>query len=369
MKTDVLPVQSGRKVYIDALRILAAFFVIFNHTRTNGFFLFAEREWGSAAFWCYLFFSVFCKVSVPLFLAISGALMLHRENEPLGVLWRKRIGKILAILVLFVVGNAILDWWVQGKTISLPEAFKAVYTGSSAGLTYWYGHLWYLYAYIAYLCCLPFLRALVQNLENQYFYYLIAIAVVVKGILPAAEYLLAEGTVSLSSDAIPRGLLTDILLYPCIGYFLAHRVTVRKRDLLTLWLVNLACFAVTELLIYRKAVLTQVLNAEVSQGFHSMFVIVNCITVFLTFKYCFTTMKLPEILKKAIHSVGQCTFGIYLVHVMIQESRAMTDLLLALSMRINSLVSCFLQCGCVMVIGYAVTLILKKVPYLGKLLN
>ena len=138
---------------------------------------------------------------------------------------------------------------------------------------------------------------------------------------------------------------------------------------MTLWLVNLAGFAVTELLIYRKAVLTQVLNAEVSQGFHSMFVVVNCITVFLTFKYCFTAVKVPEILKKAIHSLGQCTFGIYLIHVMIQESRVMADLLLNLSMRINSLLSCFLQCGCVMVIGYAVTLILKKIPYLGKLLN
>lgn len=369
MKTKVSTGHIDRKVYLDALRILAAFFVIFNHTRTNGFFLFAEREWGSPAFWCYLFFSVFCKVSVPLFLAISGALMLHREQEPLRILWSKRIARIFVVLVLFVAGNALLDWFVFHKSISLAQLWKALYTGSSAGQTYWYGHLWYLYAYMAYLCSLPFLRSLVKNLENRYFIYMICIAVTVKGILPVAQYLLSQGDVSINSGAVPGWLLSDIVLYPCIGYFLEHRVTDRKRDLLWLWMANLAGFAVTELLVYREAVLTQVLNAEVSQGFHSIFVTINCICLFLTAKYCCTAFRLPDGVKKAIQSLGQCTFGIYLVHVMIQESEAMAMLLLHLSIRINSLLSCFIQCGCVMLIGYGVTLLLKRIPFIGKLIS
>ena len=369
MKSEVSIGHTGRKVYLDPLRIIAAFFVIFNHTRTNGFFLFAEREWGSPAFWCYLFFSVFCKVSVPLFLAISGALMLHREDEPLSILWRKRIARILGILVLFVAGNALLDRFVFHKSVSLSELWKALYTGGSAGQTYWYGHLWYLYTYIAFLCSLPFLRSLVKNLENRYFLYMICIAVTVEGILPAVQYLLSEGAVSLNGSAVPGWLLSDIVLYPCIGYYLEHRVSVRKRHLLWLWMANFAGFAVTELLIYRQAVLTQVLNAEVSQGFHSIFVTINCICVFLTAKYCFTAFRIPQWLKKAIHSVGQCSFGIYLIHVMIQESEAMATLLLQLSIRINSLLSCFIQCFCVMLIGYGVTLILRKIPFIGKLIS
>ena len=56
MKPTELSRSSGRKVYLEAARILAAFFVIFNHTGASGFFLFAQRPWGSAAFWVYLFF-------------------------------------------------------------------------------------------------------------------------------------------------------------------------------------------------------------------------------------------------------------------------------------------------------------------------
>lgn len=66
----------GRLHYIEFLRVVACFFVIFNHTSIKGFFLFATADPGSLKFWLYLFISVFCKLSVPLFFAISGTLML-----------------------------------------------------------------------------------------------------------------------------------------------------------------------------------------------------------------------------------------------------------------------------------------------------
>ena len=69
MKIESSTAHGDRKVYLDVIRIIAAFFVIFNHTNENGFFLFAEREWGSIPFWGYLFFSIFCKVSVYLFIS------------------------------------------------------------------------------------------------------------------------------------------------------------------------------------------------------------------------------------------------------------------------------------------------------------
>lgn len=54
-------------LYIEILRIIACFFVIFNHTYTKGFMLFSTRQIGSLSYWIYMFISVFCKVSVPLF--------------------------------------------------------------------------------------------------------------------------------------------------------------------------------------------------------------------------------------------------------------------------------------------------------------
>lgn len=77
-----------KEISLEIMRIFAIFFVIFNHTGGDGYYLFLQQEKGGLLFWIYLFLSVFCKFSVPLFLAVSGALMLNRE-EKITVLWKK----------------------------------------------------------------------------------------------------------------------------------------------------------------------------------------------------------------------------------------------------------------------------------------
>lgn len=64
-------------LHIELIRIIAAYFVIFNHTNKKGFFLFSVYERGSLQYWVYMIFSVFCKISVPLFFMIVGALLLN----------------------------------------------------------------------------------------------------------------------------------------------------------------------------------------------------------------------------------------------------------------------------------------------------
>lgn len=66
-------------IHIECIRILAAYFVIFNHTGNDGFFLFAGYDRGSLPYWLYMFISVFCKISVPLFFMIAGALLLKKD--------------------------------------------------------------------------------------------------------------------------------------------------------------------------------------------------------------------------------------------------------------------------------------------------
>ena len=89
-----------KKMYIEFIRIIAGFFVIFNHTRERGFFLFASYPENSIQYWLYLFLSVFCKFSVPMFFAISGALLLSKD-EPIKELYKKRVLKMVLVLLLF----------------------------------------------------------------------------------------------------------------------------------------------------------------------------------------------------------------------------------------------------------------------------
>ena len=71
-----------KRLDIELMRIIAAFFVLYNHTGANGFSKFLSYDPHTFHYWLYLFLSISCKVSVPLFLVIAGALMLGREPEP-----------------------------------------------------------------------------------------------------------------------------------------------------------------------------------------------------------------------------------------------------------------------------------------------
>ena len=72
MTTNIYNIESlreeqSRAVYIDILRIIACFGVVFNHTAENGFLLFTLQEIGTVRFFIYLVISILCKASVPIF--------------------------------------------------------------------------------------------------------------------------------------------------------------------------------------------------------------------------------------------------------------------------------------------------------------
>lgn len=103
-----------KQLDIELMRIVACFFVIFNHTENKGFFLFSSYDSHSIQFWLYMFISIFCKFSVPLFFCISGALLLCKESEPIGRLWKHKILKMFLILLiwslLYYLSEVHLGW-------------------------------------------------------------------------------------------------------------------------------------------------------------------------------------------------------------------------------------------------------------------
>lgn len=95
--------NTKKEVYLEILRIIAICFVIFNHTGLNGYWLFTQRTPGTLSFYIYLFLSLFCKFAVPLFMAISGAVLLGRKDEPV----KKNAQRIFRIVIVLVVYSFI----------------------------------------------------------------------------------------------------------------------------------------------------------------------------------------------------------------------------------------------------------------------
>lgn len=357
--------KKERSLHFELMRLFAIFFVVFTHTGNHGFFLFAQYPDTHPLFWGYLAFSIFGSFAVPLFFGVSGALMLNRPEESLKTLWTKRVLRYGILLV----GTCLL-YYLQAKgfdpgRISPKEFIIILYSYCAGSIT------WFLYSYLAYLILLPVLRTLAQNLKNEHFYYIFAIALVYQGVIPVLEYVVFQGDQTLNPFFTVGWIAENIVVYPLLGYFLEHRLQgrVTGKKLGLLWAVNLLtillCCAMT---VYRGRIMGEY-SENTSEYFFSSFVLVNTATLYLTISCLGKKAVLPQRMKQVIGSAGGCTLGIYVFHFFLMElpvGIALRNALVGTGM--NPMLASVLFCLCVMAICGGVTWILKKLPGVGKLL-
>lgn len=358
--------KNTKYVHLEIMRIFAAFFVIFNHVGVelgDGYLLFASKPIGSLQMWCYLVVSVFCRFNVPLFLAISGALMLGRPCES----FQKNLVRILKtamILLIWSIAYYAYDIYKTQENFILKDFLVKLYSTQTKY------HLWYLYLHLALLITLPFLKGMVQNLDDKLFYYMFGIAVFFDGILPSIEYLVNKGTITLNGNLKISWLVNQGFLYPCLGYFMQNRLDIQKykKYLPLLWIFNVLGISASCYMTYYKGMYTALLRETT---FHSSFRVINCVVVFITIRCLFEKANLPNILNKIIISVGKCTFGIYLLHPFILEQRFFQTCSQYLLQRtgINDMAVYFMLCFITMAICYIIILLLSKIPILKKLVG
>lgn len=338
-----------RKQYFDLMRILAIFFVIWNHTGKTGFALFTIQDPGSVRYWVYCMASVFCTFAVPLFFMISGALILPKTSVK--DVWLKRIPKMTLILVGFSLAYYILAA-TQGDITKyatlnngLGQLIDGVPAGSSIGQTEelldlpgiglfvtvlwsgtWNFSFWFLYAYIAFLISAPLLRTLAEHMRNRHFLYLFLIYLVFKAVVPVINWTVFGGKYTLNTNFSLSWLSADILIYPLAGYFLEHRFDMRmvKKEqrwfLPAMWGTVLLCLALATALTWHKSVVTGYWNEGACQTFHRIFNLIVAGTVYLTVKSWFVDENGYYLVSEGwkgtlLKSAGACTFGIYLLHV------------------------------------------------------
>ena len=354
-------------IHIEFIRIIAAFFVIFNHTGDKGFFLYSTYEFGGIQFWITLILSIFCKVAVPLFFMMSGALLLEKEYS-LKTIWLDKITKIIVVLVVLSAFYYI-RYHLLGliPEISVKRFLVRLYKGSI--------HLpfWYLYAYLAMLMSIPFLKSIARNLSERTFLYLIGIYFIYISVLPCLEFLLWEGDSSIDSDVRVDWLLSNIVLYPLVGYYLENRINIDKvprKHIIAIWGISILGLAAACGMTYYKQKITGLLSETDSQAFHNAFILFPCMAIYIIIKYICSNAHIPALLKKIISSIGACTFGIYLIHGAILGSKFTSSLwdFFENKIHMNRIVMPFLVSFLVFCTGYIVTLILKKIPIIRRLI-
>lgn len=349
--------HNGRKIYLDVLRIIATFGVLFNHTNTKGFTLFTVAT-DSALFPIYLFCAAACKVAVPVFLMISGALLLKKE-EPVPVILKKRFLKFLVILFFtaLIIYLYFLGWDL--KRFSLRSFLRQLY---SSNIT---ASLWYLYAYLAYILTLPFLRKLAGTMEPKDYLYLTGMMALVSA-LRCFELLALDYKVHYHSDF---NLFTtiNIVYYPLMGYFLANKLrdeNITAKTTILSCAVGFFFLIVNSWLTYTWCNHLGEWNTETCQNFLHRFVFFPAVALFILMRFVFLKIRLSQTIQKVLVYLGSCTFGIYLFErIYRNETLFVFDLL---DPYLPRLLACMVWIFAAFLFGLLVTAILKKIPVIRK---
>ena len=213
--------QKEWKTYFEWMRIIAVGLVIFNHS--SGYTLYMISDGPKQKF--YMFLTMITRINVPLFLMVSGALLLSKEEEYITVL-KKRISRFVIVIIVFTAG-LYLEYYLYA--LCKGDAFEFTVSrfvyGILARNLEGTGSYWYLYSYLGFLFTLPFMRRIVKKMNKQDFWMLILLHFVFSSMIPLiniALSMLNQPGISVSEDFSVPFAMVKVFFYPLLGYYLVY---------------------------------------------------------------------------------------------------------------------------------------------------
>lgn len=293
-----------RKVYLDLLRILAVYLVIFTHTGDIGSKLYVYGSYNTWRNCIYVLVDVARCVNVPLFFMISGVVLLRKE-ETYRHIFSKRIMKYFIILSLTAYLYSV--FYYAKPWNDFPGFIKELLNGTVVG------HLWFLYAYIGYLLILPYMRKMIKQMENKDYVVLLLLGILFKGVLSVIGALSGLGKIYISC-----ALVTDIIFYPMMGTWLSKQDI---GELLKKKLFFAAGFVVCMLCFVAEAYMTKwdmQQNGAFTENFLSVFNVLPTLYIFLLGKEIGNKIEKNKKVSSFVCLIGGGTFGVYLISIWLQ---------------------------------------------------
>ena len=290
---------SGKKLHLEIIRMIAVCLVVMNHT--DVYFLYFSNTSHPVTYMVSLFCSVICRINVPLFFMVSGALLLKRK-EGIRELYRKRVVRMVIVLVLFsAVQYLVAGLGGEMEAMGIGDFCTRLYTGNVLD------SYWFLYTYSGILLGLPFFRKMAWGMEEKEFRYLFLLKV----LFDIVFRLVAVYTGYACNVEVV--LVADSVFYLFAGYYME-------------WVISKNSYG-------RNGMMGKMAVSGMALVFGSMFFVwleyrvtgeysQNCLGIFMPFltiityymvkSFC-SSHVLPERMQKSVLYLGSRVFGIYLV--------------------------------------------------------
>ncbi len=337
-------------VPVDIIRALAIFLVVLLHAAIEPVPVSTEMTQESVVYFLASnLYNSLATVSVPLFVMLSGALLLQPfKNEPVGVFLKKRFRRIGPAFVFW--GAAYFAWraFVNGEALTVNSVVQGILQGP-------YFHFWFLYMIIGLYLITPLLRVFVDHANSSLLRYIIVLWFVGVAINPLIGLFVGYRI----DNAV-------FVIAGWVGYFLLgvylQRVQVRA---VYLYLVMVLGFVWT---LFGAWVMTYYVGGTSSYFFYDFL----AGSVILSSAALFTLLLKvsPERFKnrhakveRLVTLVSSYTLPVYLFHVMVLESFEKGYFGFKLSVTtLNPFVEIPLIAVLALFVSIGVVYLLKKVP-------
>jgi len=298
-----MPKQSPQQLdWINTLRVKAMFWVVILHTTSPMLMAYGKEP---NSYWLIAdIYNATSRFGVPVFVMITGALLLPRDYE-LGGFLKKRLGRIIPPFIFWSAVYITYSWYNEDITFTdhIGANISLVLHQFQVGAYY---HLWYVYMLIGLYFIIPILSRFVRAAKEKEIVYFLLVWFVVMTLMQ--PYLVKY------NPQIDIHYITGYIGYLVLGYYLATKQFPAWMNIR--WFGIL--FGVSLLIIIVGTYLASMATNSLSTVFYepiSPTIVLLSGSAFMLGRL--VTVKWPPRLKKARDFIDKYTFGIYLSHALI----------------------------------------------------
>jgi surface polysaccharide O-acyltransferase-like enzyme len=337
-----------KNISIDSMRILAAFAVVVIHVSSyyiNDVIVVNYQSWVFGTV-----FNSFSRWSVPMFILISGALLINKKSHQNVILFYKnRIKKILIPLVFWSVFFITFSMYIT-NFFSIKDIVARLFIGET------YYHLWYLFLIVGIYAVTPVISLVYANFTQK------------ERIVSIISIFIASAINSVWVRYFGQNQQFFFFKFlPFLGYFMVGKELFTSKLPFNKY-IYLMWWFLSSILIATMTGLLKYINFNITTLFYDYLnplVVIQSISLYI-FMIKFTAeIKFTAQLKNTILLLSSLTFGIYIIHPIFIDLVIKNNENLLLHK--NAFIVVPLFSIMVFFLSGIVTYIFLKIPFLRKL--
>ena len=315
-----------RIAYIDIARSIAIISISFNHAVNRSFYTVTNQYWEFthiplALTVCKTLIYAFSRIGVPLFLMISGALLLKRDYSGERLV-RFLKHNWLQLLIVTEIWLAIMFWYLQllpnsildsaGIRHCLVEFVKTLLFINPTTM----GSMWYMEMILCVYLLIPILAFALKHIDHRYFLIPMAIVVFCSFVLPDVNGFLNSLGIeeTLETKLESANVFSMYVVYLLLGYFISNGALGKFR-MSTVAMAAAAMFLA--FCAFQFWFYAQPYDFCVANGYRSIFPLLVAVPTFELLRRW--RIREDGRFARVTHELAVISFGIYFVHICIME--------------------------------------------------